>query len=94
MNTDLLSLNDFPHHAAAAAVRVCVSNTAQYEQMCRAQGLVLSTRCPQHTHGRGFTANCLQGGPGNAQSGAGSASAQKVSVSVLRGCAGVLTEAH
>lgn len=69
---------------------VFVSNTAQYEQICRAQGLVLSTQRPQHTHCRGFTANYLQAGPINPQSRSSSASAQKDSVSVLCGCA----EAH
>lgn len=34
MNTDLLSLNDFPHHVATVIVYVSVSYTAQYEQTC------------------------------------------------------------
>ena len=57
MTTDLLSRNDFPHHVATVTVYIFVSNTAQYEQISRAQELVLSTQCPQHTHFRGFTSN-------------------------------------
>lgn len=57
MNTDLLSLNDFPHHVATVTVYIFVSDTAQYEQICRAQELALSSQCPQHTHFGGFTSN-------------------------------------
>lgn len=54
MNTDLLSLNDFPHHVATVTEYVSVSYTAQYEQTCWEQELVLSTQYSQQTHLRGF----------------------------------------